>query len=265
MNKIRRIAKKLSTKISVKKSLINACLDEDFESIKKLIKSGTNPNKSSKDGNTTPLIIISQKGNLKILKYLLDNGADPNKTDKYGYTPLVEACIKQDSKIIKYLLENGADVGASNNLALIESCKRGDLKIIKLLIKYGADINTPSKSGDTPLMVTSYLGFYDIMKYLISKKAELYGDISCYKEPMICYERLMKDRNIEDSIFRKTIRKELIELLKLKEINKRQLNDIFSKSRLNKDVIDSLSEYLMFGSNRARVKRKVRSLKKQRK
>lgn len=47
---------------------------------------------------------------LKITKILLENGADPNKTDYYGHTPLHRAASKGNAKIVKLLLEHQVDL-----------------------------------------------------------------------------------------------------------------------------------------------------------
>lgn len=40
----------------------------------------------------------------------LYQGSDPNEVDAYGYTPLVNACLRGCIKSVKILLTNGADV-----------------------------------------------------------------------------------------------------------------------------------------------------------
>ena len=46
-----------------------------------------------------------------IAKILLEHGADPNKADKYGKTPLHSAAYIGKRVLIKSLIEEGADIG----------------------------------------------------------------------------------------------------------------------------------------------------------
>jgi len=46
----------------------------------------------------------------KIVKYLIDQGADINKENKSGETTLFFACRNATEKIIRYLVEQGADI-----------------------------------------------------------------------------------------------------------------------------------------------------------
>ena len=46
----------------------------------------------------------SQKGNLNIIKYLVEEcGADPNTKNNYGFTPLQYASKNGYSDVVKYL------------------------------------------------------------------------------------------------------------------------------------------------------------------
>lgn len=45
-----------------------------------------------------------------MVKWLLDQGANPNHVDKAGYTPLVWACRSGVFPVVVLLVEAGADV-----------------------------------------------------------------------------------------------------------------------------------------------------------
>lgn len=55
-----------------------------------------------------------RKDQLKMVRYLLENGADPNNRDKGGFSAIDQAAINQDLEIIQLLLEHGANVLREN-------------------------------------------------------------------------------------------------------------------------------------------------------
>lgn len=76
--------------------------------ISNLINKGVNINKRyRKRKRRTPLHIAAQKGDLEIVKLLLDNGAKPNKKDKYGSTPFFLAAKKRRDNIVEEFLNRG--------------------------------------------------------------------------------------------------------------------------------------------------------------
>lgn len=64
------------------------------------------------DENTldTPLMRAAWKGFTNIVKYLVEKGADINKTNRYGWTALMLAATEGREKTVQYLIEKGAKV-----------------------------------------------------------------------------------------------------------------------------------------------------------
>ena len=59
--------------------------------------------------------LASHLDNLKIVKYLVENGADVNAKAYYEYTAIIIACLNGRFDIVNYLAENGADVNARDS------------------------------------------------------------------------------------------------------------------------------------------------------
>ncbi len=117
------------------------------------------------------LVEASGKGNVGIVKTLIDKGADVNaKESKYGLTALILASCEGYTDTIKLLIENGADVNAKDNVhgwtALMNASSRGYIDAVELLVEKGADVNAKNHNGNTALTMASTMGRTDIMKLL---------------------------------------------------------------------------------------------------
>ena len=93
-------------------------------------------------------------GSVDRAAFLLSKGADPNKPDDQGETPLINAVQAQNPDLVKLLLEHGAKADArdSNGMtALLEAVQQDDVATIKMLAAHGADLNERTADKATPL------------------------------------------------------------------------------------------------------------------
>ena len=60
----------------------------------------------------------SESSKLSVIRFLINNGVNPDKPNKYNVTPLHIACQQQLYKIVKYLLENYANPNFTDNMGL---------------------------------------------------------------------------------------------------------------------------------------------------
>jgi uncharacterized protein len=137
------------------------------------------------------------------IKKLLEAGADPNSlinstprarmregSPRLVYaTVLMRAALSGDVELAKLLLSYGADpkiISKDRETALMAACGTGfingyhrqrspaeRLELVKLLVEMGQDVNAADNYGITPLMVAANLGDLEIVKYLVSKGADL--------------------------------------------------------------------------------------------
>ncbi len=104
----------------------------------------------------TPLHLAVRYGNLEIVKFLCENGANVNKTrSSYRKDPvLIHAAKYGHWKIFEYLLAKGADVHAkdfANQTPLHMAAQQGNMKLINMLLKKEADPSALSVYKKTPL------------------------------------------------------------------------------------------------------------------
>ena len=88
-----------------------ACFFGHFETAEYLVKAGSPVNSVSRNGlRVAPIQSAVAGGHIRIVKMLLDHGADPNITEQGGYTPLHAAAQSGDIDMIRLLLFGGADL-----------------------------------------------------------------------------------------------------------------------------------------------------------
>ncbi|EAY18840.1 hypothetical protein TVAG_294920 [Trichomonas vaginalis G3] len=58
------------------------------------------------------------------------------------------------------------------NKILLKSCEKGNLKLLKYLIECGINKESKNKNGTTPLIYASINSHFEVVKYLISIRAD---------------------------------------------------------------------------------------------
>ena len=155
--------------------LFCACKNKNEYFAKFLIKNGANVNKENKF-EETPLFYACDGGNEKIVKYLIEYGVDIDKINNNEETPLFYACRNGNIILIKYLIEYGANINQRNHnkeTPLLLACKFGNETTVKYLIEHGANINQKSRYGEGPLFYAYENGNVNIVKYLIEHGADM--------------------------------------------------------------------------------------------
>ncbi len=168
--------------------------------VQALVNAGANPDLANPD-NVSPLLMATLNFNFDTAAWLLSKGANPDKWDWWGRSPLYAAVdlntIPQGGRadrpspdnttsieLIRLLLDAranpnlqlkllppfravGADRGADLMLSigatpLLRAAKAGDAAAVQLLLEHGALPNLPNETGITPLMAACGLGSTNI-------------------------------------------------------------------------------------------------------
>jgi ankyrin repeat protein len=109
------------------------------------------------------------------IKFLIEKGAEINKPDSQGWTPLANAARQRKDKIIKVLLDAGADPNiASNGMTpLIAAAMRDHVASVKVLAEKGADVEEPGPQGFRPLALAIAEQRYEVAKALMEAGADV--------------------------------------------------------------------------------------------
>ena len=92
-----------------------AIINNDLESVKTLIASGSDINEKEPASGSSPLTTAAMMNRKEIARLLVEAGADLNQANNDGSTALHTAAFFCRTEIVKLLLENGADKSIRNN------------------------------------------------------------------------------------------------------------------------------------------------------
>ncbi|MEN8133121.1 MAG: ankyrin repeat domain-containing protein [Pseudomonadota bacterium] len=115
----------------------------------------------------TPLYYAVEQNSTKLVRLLLEGGADPSLATENGRLPLVSAL--SNPKMLNLLLNAGADpngVDRYGNPVLFEALFAISTEAAEALIAAGADVNRPGADGRTPLSRANEGGAQAIAKLL---------------------------------------------------------------------------------------------------
>ena len=110
-------------------------------------------------------------GHLDVVGYLADRGADLNTsaTNGSGYNALTGAVASGHTEIVKWLLQNGANpnhrYGAGYS-PLLSAAANGHLEIVKLLLAHGADPHATTNDGKSALELATERNHPTVVDFL---------------------------------------------------------------------------------------------------
>jgi ankyrin repeat protein len=162
----------------------NEPLDSLKDYIKFFIANGADINSRDRNSNNSPFLFFLYKHGGKqhdLFMFLVECGADIREVDGSGNSVLhiISFCVNVDIRIVKYLVENGANVNAKNfgsstplhSVAMHSSDH--NFAVIKYLVEQGADVNAKTSENSRPIHFAANAGHYETIKYLTDQKAEL--------------------------------------------------------------------------------------------
>ena len=161
--------------LTIEEALIKAAANGYQRVMKLLVNAGADPNTRDENGKT-PLDWAAEMEHQEAVKLLVEMGADPNARNEYGYTPLHWAARNGHQKAVKFLVDAGADPKAKDKngqTSLHLAAKKGHQEVVELLVNEGADPNTRDEDGWTPLHWATANGHQEMVKFLVNAGADL--------------------------------------------------------------------------------------------
>lgn len=158
-----------------------------YELCELLVEKGADCN--ARDENTdqmTPLLTAFRFQPLKVIRLLLDHGADMTVRCNNGRTVLHYAVGNPNSDVLEFALDQGLDVDcgdAEGNSALHIAAVSDNLRVCELLLKRGAAVNRKNRKGEAPLeqlcfFLTLSSRGVSAVELLLEHGAEIHGKVS---------------------------------------------------------------------------------------
>ncbi|OAY60547.1 potassium channel SKOR isoform X1 [Manihot esculenta] len=162
----------------------SAAYHGDLYELKSFVRAGADPNRTDYDGRS-PLHLAASRGYEDITLFLIQERVDINIKDKFGNTPLLEAVKYGHDQVASLLVKEGADLSvddAGSFLCLIVS--KGDSDLLKRILSNGIDPNSKDYDHRTPLHVAASEGIYIMAKLLLEAGASVFSKDRWGKTPL---------------------------------------------------------------------------------
>jgi ankyrin repeat protein len=172
-------------------ALMFAAREDHLDSARALVAAGADVKAIAADGKDA-LALALFNGSYDVASFLIDNGANVNHADSWGFTPLFWAVDRRNMEtapnfpwtvtadplpVIKQLLKAGANPNAVVNntpwarigregsprivfaTPLMRAAFSADLEVVRVLLEAGADPHIVSRDYETALMAAAGTGF----------------------------------------------------------------------------------------------------------
>ena len=159
---------------------LQAALDtSDFKEahmriVKYLLQNGAHVKDRNQAGRF-PLLIAADHGRTEVARLLIERGADVNEVDHKGNFSLLSAACKGHSGFVALLSEKGANMKMAlvdGQTPLMCAVKEGHVDTVKVLLERGVAVNVKTTSGITALTDATRTGNVDAVKILLAHGAD---------------------------------------------------------------------------------------------
>ncbi|CAB1120289.1 unnamed protein product [Ectocarpus sp. CCAP 1310/34] len=129
----------------------------------------------------TPLMLATTNGHPRVVRILLNHGANMSIVDDVGSDALLKSAVVGHSAVTKMLVKasanlEAADFDGATPLHLAATC--GNSEVMRVLIEAGAEVDSRMTTGSTPLCTAASFGHTSAVIRLIHANADpLLGNV----------------------------------------------------------------------------------------
>lgn len=141
-----------------------------------LLQEGANVNKVDRGGRS-PLHLAASVGSLSMVRALLDEMADVAVVDSNGVSAMDLAACEGHHDVVRTMVQHGWLVNAataSGSTALHRAVGWNDVEMINTLLQVGADPSQVALNGWSPLHLAAYKGHLSAVNTLLAWNPDIY-------------------------------------------------------------------------------------------
>jgi ankyrin repeat protein len=152
----------------------------DLAAVRALVSSDSGLVAARDQAQNTPLHVAARAGSAELVAFLLDRGAAVDATNYQQEAPLHWAVLRNRHDVVELLLRRGARADPRQSYGrtplLLVARETGDLEMARRLLDAGADVNARDRFGSTPLELSAWRGFRDVVDLLLDRGAAVPAD-----------------------------------------------------------------------------------------
>ncbi|KAF4321535.1 hypothetical protein BBO99_00001004 [Phytophthora kernoviae] len=133
------------------------------------------------------LLFAARDGDIKTVRFLLENNAAVDVRNAHGATALHFAASGGHRAVARVLLKHGASVNAtdiSGKTPLLQAAANGDSKLVRLFLKHGANASVSDVFGWTAQRLAASTGNYKVL-----------ATLQYYNQRKSCWESMTQRRS----------------------------------------------------------------------
>ncbi len=141
--------------------------------VRLLLEAGADPDHETNEGETA-LLRAAAEGDQGAVRLLAKAGADIEARDRQGRTPLLAAAEGGSDDVVQWLLDHGSDpqVQDEQGNGLLHAAARGGLSArVEGLLDRGAAVDLVNGRGQTPLLLAASAGREETAELLLARGA----------------------------------------------------------------------------------------------
>ena len=223
------VRKKAVRATELRDQLDSALREDDFELAERLVQEGADVNLpfDEKEGERKGESLLHAASsafpdryndNVKVVRFLVDSGADVNARNAHGWPAVAEAIWAGNMDLVMFFQDQGVDINMTfpgpwpndtDNFTLLHiAAMKSRTEPVAWLLGQGVEVNAQTDDGDTALMFAANSGNHNVVKVLLDAGAD--SSIRNVRDELAVDRAMRRVRDYENdpnsrSAFEKTV------------------------------------------------------------